>query len=326
MVIVTGGAGFIGSATVWALNKKGIFDIVIVDNLGLSDKWRNLVTLRYKEYIHKDDFLNQIVEDNFNYKIEAIIHLGACSSTTEKDADYLYRNNFLYTKKLSEYCLNKNIRFIYASSGATFGAGELGFSDDDETTRKLVPINMYGYSKHLFDLYALENNLLKYIVGLKFFNVYGPNEYHKKDMRSVVTKAYEQILTTGKLKLFRSYKKEYPDGGQMRDFIYIKDVVEVILFFLENPQKNGLYNLGTGKARTWNDLARAVFSAMERPVNIEYIDMPDGLEKSYQYFTEAKMEKLKEIGYRNPFYSIEEGVEDYVKNYLRGGYPYLRAF
>lgn len=255
--------------------------------------------------------------------IDGVLHLGACSCTTESDADYLYRNNYLYTKHLAEYCLQHGIRFIYASSGATYGKGEFGFSDDEETTRKLRPLNMYGYSKHLFDLLALEKGYFEKIVGLKFFNVYGPNEFHKGDMRSVVTKAFEQISATGKLKLFRSYRSDYPDGGQMRDFIYVKDVVKVIIFFLENPRINGLFNLGSGEARTWNSLAEAVFSAMGKKTNIEYIDMPPSLEKNYQYYTEAKMDKLRQAGYREKFYSLEEGVHDYIRNYLMQDYPYL---
>lgn len=241
--------------------------------------------------------------------------MGAISSTTEKDMDKLLKYNYLYTKELAKYCLPKKARFIYASSAATYGKGENGYNDDHNGLENLRPLNAYGYSKYLFDIWAKKEEVIDRIVGLKFFNVYGPNEYHKGEMRSVVIKAYEQILETAKIKLFKSYKEEYKDGEQKRDFIYIKDVVKVISFFLNN-EVNGIFNVGTGKARSWNDLATAVFNAMDYPVRIQYIDMPDNVKNQYQYFTEANITKLRNAGYTEEFTSLEDGVKDYIQNYL----------
>ncbi len=316
MIIVTGGAGFIGSAIVWRLNTLGIDEIIIVDELGTTDKWKNLVGLKFQEFIHKDDFISAVVEDTIDFSVEAIIHMGANSSTTEKDADHLFSNNYLYTQELAKYCLAKNIRFIYASSAATYGDGSLGFDDDESKLETLRPLNMYGYSKQLFDLWAKRNNILNKIVGIKYFNVYGPNEYHKGDMRSVVHKAFEQVRDTGKVRLFKSLNPNYKDGEQMRDFVYVKDAVEMTLHFLEHRDKNGIYNVGSGKARTWIDLVTALFKAVGKPVNIEFIDLPDNLKEKYQYFTEANLGKIKSAGYNKPITSLEDGVNDYVKNYL----------
>jgi ADP-L-glycero-D-manno-heptose 6-epimerase len=315
MIIVTGGAGFIGSAIVWQLNNLGKTDILVVDELGLSDKWKNLVPLKYHDFINKNIFINKL--DTLDLNIEAIIHMGANSSTTERDADHLFTNNYEYTKKLAEFCLQKNIRFIYASSAATYGDGSLGFIDDEKLTTNLRPLNMYGYSKNLFDIKAVREGWFNKIVGLKYFNVYGPNEYHKGEMRSVVHKAFEQITDTGKVKLFKSQNPEYKDGEQMRDFVYVNDAIDMTLFFLENKNSAGLFNVGSGKARTWNDLVTAIFNALEKPVNIEYIELPEEIADRYQYFTEAKMEKLKKTGYSDTTTSLENGITDYVKNYLK---------
>ncbi len=316
MIIVTGGAGFIGSAVVWRLNQLGEDNIVIVDRLGKTEKWKNLVGLKYADIFHKENFIDMVLEDVVPFQVEAIIHLGACSSTTQKDADYLLHNNFKYTQALAEFALEKGARFIYASSAATYGNGSKGYVDDETKLDELQPLNMYGYSKHMFDLWARREGIADKIVGLKYFNVYGPNEYHKDDMRSVVHKAFGQIKETGKVKLFKSYKPEYKDGEQKRDFIYVKDVVDITLFFLQNKNINGLFNAGTGKARSWVDLVTALFNAMELPVNIEFIDMPETLKGKYQYFTQANIDKLKNAGYDKPIAGIEEGVTDYVKNYL----------
>ena len=315
MIVVTGGAGFIGSAVVWRLNTLNYDDIIVVDSLGTDEKWKNLVGLNYRDFIHKDDFI-KLLETSSIGQPDTIIHMGANSSTTEKDADSLLRNNFEYSKKLAEYCLNNNTRFIYASSGATYGDGSLGFDDHEPDIHYLRPLNMYGYSKAMFDLWALKRGILEKFVGLKYFNVYGPNEYHKGEMRSVVHKAFEQISETGAARLFKSANPKYKDGEQKRDFIYIKDAVDYTLFFLDNPDKNGLFNVGSGKARTWNDLVAALFKAMNKETNIEYIDMPDYLLKKYQYFTEAKMDKIKKTGYTKVTMSLEDGVNVYVKNYL----------
>lgn len=316
MIIVTGGAGFIGSAVVWKLNKMGIDDIIIVDRLGIGDKWKNLNGLNYADVLHKDEFIDMVMEGNCNYKPEAIIHLGACSSTTEKDADYLLFNNYQYSVEVAKFALDNAARFIYASSAATYGEGENGYTDNENEIEKLRPLNMYGYSKQMFDVWLKKNNLLEEVVGLKYFNVFGPNEYHKDDMRSVVHKAFGQIEETGKVKLFKSYIDEYKDGEQMRDFIYVKDAVDMSLFFLENKNANGIFNIGTGISRTWNDLVFSVFKGMNKEIDIEYIDMPDHLKNKYQYYTQADNSKLIKAGYSKKIRSLEESVEDYVVNYL----------
>ncbi|HOM69977.1 MAG TPA: ADP-glyceromanno-heptose 6-epimerase [Smithellaceae bacterium] len=323
MIIVTGGAGFIGSAFVWRLNREGIKDIIIVDQLGTDDKWKNLVGLTFTDYIHKNEFIEMVIADEVPFEVSSVVHMGACSSTTERDADYLWENNYLYSRKVADWALRHNARFIYASSAATYGDGSSGFSDDHEIISRLKPSNMYGYSKQVFDLWVLKNKLEKKMAGIKFFNVYGPNEYHKGDMVSVIYKAFHQIQETGKVCLFKSYKKEYPNGGQMRDFIYVKDCVNVMWWLLENPSVNGIYNLGTGRARTWNDLIAAVFSSMGRKTNIQYIEMPESLRNQYQYFTQAQMDKLKKTGCHVNFSSLEDSVRDYVTNYLQNADPYL---
>ncbi len=317
MIIVTGGAGFIGSVLVYSLNQRGYDDIILVDRLGEGEKWKNLNGLKYADVIHKDDFYEMVIEDQLPSDVETIFHLGACSSTTETDADYLLFNNYVYSVELAKYSVDNGIRFIYASSAATYGNGENGYNDNEDEIEKLRPLNMYGYSKQMFDLWAKRNGLLNEIVGLKYFNVYGPNEYHKGDMMSVVRKAFFQIEKEGKMKLFKSYKKEYSDGGQMRDFIYVKDAVEMTIFFMENKDASGIFNIGTGEARTWNDLANALFSALGKEPNIEYIEMPEELKNKYQYFTQANITKIRNAGYDKPISSIEEGVADYVK-YMKG--------
>lgn len=323
MIIITGGAGFIGSAFAWKLNKVGIEDILLVDNLSTTSKWKNLVNLKYRDYRHKDVFLDMLQNHKLPADISAIVHMGACSSTTEPNADYLMENNYRYTRILAEYCLERDVRFIYASSAATYGDGEQGFSDDLNGLNGLRPLNMYGYSKHLFDLWALRKRLLDRMVGIKFFNVYGPNEYHKGDMKSVVCKAFHQINETGRLKLFHSHRPDYGHGEQKRDFVYIKDCVDIIWWLVEQPTVNGIFNVGAGQARTWNDLARAVFKAMGREAALDYIPMPEILRDKYQYFTEAPMDKLKAAGCPVRMTPIEDGVRNYVQQYLMNQDPYL---
>lgn len=313
--IVTGGAGFIGSNIVAGLNARGEDDILVVDILGKDEKWKNLVGLRYADYMEADAFRLALQQDSLQ-PVTAVFHMGACSATTERDASYLVDNNYRYTRELCEWCHRNGVRFIYASSGATYGDGSLGYSDDDAVTPTLKPLNMYGYSKHMFDLWAMRQELLREIVGLKFFNVYGPREDHKGEMRSVVNKAYGQILHEGTVKLFKSYNPRYKDGEQMRDFVYVKDAVEVCLWFAENRRANGLFNVGTGVARTWLDLANAVFAAMDREPSIEFIDMPEHLRGKYQYRTEADISKLRRAGYDAPMTSLEDGVADYVRTWL----------
>lgn len=312
-VVVTGGAGFIGRNAIAELNRRGVSNILLVDELGTEDKWQNLRGLVFEDMLSPAQFLT-LIERNVLPEVEAVLHLGACSATTERDADFLLRNNYHYTRTLCEWTLAHAVRFIYASSAATYGDGAQGYSDADKNTPVLVPLNMYGYSKHMFDLWALRHKLFDRIVGLKYFNVFGPYEDHKGDMRSVVSKSYFQVRDTGEINLFESYRPEYADGEQMRDFIYVKDAVDVTLWFLDN-QIGGLFNCGTGRARTWKDLARAVFAAMQKPEVIHYVPMPDALRGKYQYFTEAAMGKLRGVGYDRPFLSLEEGVADYLRSY-----------
>ena len=317
MIIVTGGAGFIGSAIIAALNSRGVDDILVVDGLGCDEKWKNLRNLSFADYVEKDDFLGMLVNEKMDSAVEAVFHLGACSTTTETDASYLIKNNYQYSKLLAQWAVKTGVRFISASSAATYGDGSLGFSDDEEKIDRLQPLNMYGYSKQMFDLWARRSGLFKRIVSLKYFNVFGPNEYHKGDMRSFVNRGFEQIEATGKVRLFKSYKSEYADGEQKRDFLYVKDAAEMTLFFLDNPQANGLFNLGTGNARTWNDLAKGLFAAMGIEPDIEYINMPENLRSQYQYFTEADITKLKQAGYKKQIIPLENAIKDYVQNYLQ---------
>ena len=317
MIIVTGGAGFIGSNIVRALNEAGEDRILIVDHLGRSEKWRNLLNLSFADYERKDDFLSMLERGIFDHGIRAVIHMGACSSTTEQDADYLMANNYEYSRSVAtRYGGAPGVRFIYASSAATYGDGSRGYSDDHNAISLLQPLNMYGYSKHLFDLWAIKTGFINRAVGLKYFNVFGPNEYHKGDMRSVAIRAYFQARALGKVKLFKSYRVDYKDGEQRRDFIYVKDAVKATLHFLEKPDANGIFNVGTGIPRNFNDLASAVFSALDKAAHIEYIDMPEGLDKRYQYYTCAETHKLRSAGFRYEFLRLEDAVRDYVVNYL----------
>lgn len=322
MWIVTGGAGFIGSVLLWKLNQEGIDDILVVDRLESSDRWKNLRKHHFSDYIEADDFLIWLTAGKFS-KIEGIVHLGACSSTTEINGSFLIRNNFEYTKALAAWALAKNRPFIYASSAATYGDGQFGYTTDSQTTQKLIPLNIYGYSKHLFDLWALRRGVLKKLVGLKFFNVFGPNEYHKGDMRSMVAKAVEQVKRDGKIRLFRSYRPEFKNGEQRRDFLYVKDAVGVIWNFMKTPREGGLFNVGAGHAQTWNDLAKVLFAALDQPMRIDYIEMPESLRTKYQYHTQADMSWRKAKNRAKPFRTLEEGVNDYVLNYLSKDDPYL---
>lgn len=315
LIVVTGAAGFIGRNVVEELNRRGNANLILCDFLGKDEKWKNLRGLSFEDILSPNDFLQKLEQGAFK-GTKAIVHLGACSATTEKDADYLLENNYRYTRRLCEFSLANRIRFIYASSAATYGDGSRGYLDDDAVTPTLRPLNMYGYSKHIFDLWALRTGALKNIVGLKYFNVFGPYEDHKGDMKSVVVKSFHQIRKNGRVQLFKSYNPRYGDGEQMRDFVYVKDAVDVTLSFLEENSASGLFNCGTGKARTWKDLVSAVFCAMTLPGQIDFIEMPDTLRGKYQYFTEANTEKLRAAGYAKPFFSLEDSVRDYVMSYL----------
>ena len=317
MIIVTGGAGFIGSAIVAGLNSRGIDDIVIVDILGSDEKWKNLQRLRFADYVEADDFLEMLTAGKIDWPVEVIFHMGACSDTTEQNASYMIQNNYDFSKLLANWAVGRGLRFIYASSAATYGDGSQGFSDDEAGLDKLGPLNIYGYSKQIFDLWAIRAGLLKRVVGLKYFNVFGPNEYHKGEMRSFVVKAFEQINAAGKVRLFKSHRPDYADGEQKRDFLYIKDAVNMTLFFLDNRKIAGIFNIGTGTTRTWNDLANATFAAMNKEPNIEYIPMPEKLRDKYQYFTQADITKLGTAGYDKEQTSLEDAIKDYVQNYLQ---------
>ena len=319
MIVITGAAGFIGSVICRSVNQAGRRDLILVDDLGSGESWKNLVGKEYLQYINKADFLSQVRARKLPSSIEAIIHMGACSATTERNAEYVMQNNYCYTQVLAEYAIERNIRFIYASSGATYGDGAHGYSDSHQELHKLEPRNVYGYSKHAFDMWALQSKVLDKIVGLKFFNVFGPNEYHKGPMSSVVLKAYQQIKDSGRVKLFRSNSPQFGDGEQKRDFVYVRDCADVVLWLLHNPAVNGIFNLGSGKAASWNQLTRAVFTAMKRPESIEYVPMPEELAAHYQNFTEASMGKLLAAGYKKPFHSLENGVLDYVGGFLSQG-------
>lgn len=316
-IIVTGGAGFIGSCVVAKLNEIGRDDIYIVDNVNTSEKWMNLRNKKYIRYYHKNEFLDELKNIE---GVEAIIHLGACSATTEQDFDYLYKNNYLYTIALYNYCVEKQISFLYASSAATYGDGELGF-DDKSDFRLLMPLNRYGYSKQIFDEWEYkQENKPKQVVGMKFFNVYGPNEYAKGSMASMIFHGYRQVKEKGSINLFKSYKEGFEDGKQLRDFVYVKDICDAIVFFLENQNVSGLFNLGTGKADSFYNLAESVFIALGLEPNINFIEMPEVLRGKYQYFTEAKMDKIREAGYTKPFADLRSGAIDYVQNYLDQGF------
>ena len=313
MIVVTGAAGFIGSCLVAELNSSGRYDLILVDDLsGDADpKKMNLAGKRYHRYYDKAQYLKLLKRDLFDFDVESILHMGACSSTTLQDADYFEKNNYEYSCTVAQWAHKNNARLIYASSAATYGNGELGYSDDESLVARLKPLNLYGESKQKFDQWVLAQGLQSKMTGLKFFNVFGPNEYHKGEMKSVVAKAYQRVATEGKISLFKSYNPKYHDGEQMRDFIYVKDVVDVVMFFMENPVINGIFNLGTGRARTWNDLALALFSAVGRVPRIEYIPMPEILRGRYQYFTQADMTKLRKAGYTKAFSSLEDAVKDY---------------
>lgn len=312
--IVTGGAGFIGNNLVAALNARGCDDIIVVDNL-TDAKQRNLDRVTFARYLDKSDFRKKLLAGDIP-DVDTVFHLGACSSTMETDEAYLADNNFLYTRQLCEWALAKGARFVYASSAATYGDGSEGYSDAHALIPSLKPLNLYGQSKQMFDLWALQNGLLDSIVGLKYFNVYGPWEDHKGPMRSLVKKAYTQIKETGGIKLFKSHRPDYEDGRQERDFVYVRDAVDVTLFFHDHPDVSGIFNCGTGQARTWVDLAEALFTAMDLPPAISFIPMPVEIRDNYQYHTQSDVAKLRAADYETPWTSIEDGVADYVRSYL----------
>lgn len=311
-IVLTGAAGFIGSCVVRELNNRGFDRLILVDRLGQGPKWKNLVGKSYERFLHKDEALSWLSQNAL--QISAVIHLGACSSTLETDADYLMKNNTQYSQALAQLAVENEWRFIYASSAATYGDGKLGFEDDESKIQNLCPLNMYGYSKHIFDLWLKKQGLLNRFVGLKFFNVFGPNEWHKGRMSSHVLKMVDQVRE-GRIKLFRSNDPGYSDGGQMRDFIYVKDIARMVCDLLDTSHA-GLYNLGLGKPHTWNELAQATIEAMNSNAVIEYIDMPQDLIGQYQNYTCATMDKWQSVGLELPRWELKESVKDYVQNHL----------
>ena len=317
-VLVTGGAGFIGSALVWALNQYGVERIVIADRLGSDEKWRNLVPLKFEDYVDADELMTRLNSATLG-SFDLVLHMGACSATTELDASFLMRNNFEYTKNLAHWTRNHAGRFVYASSAATYGDGAAGMDDHNESTEalaKLRPLNAYGYSKQLFDQYAARSGLLSHIVGLKYFNVFGPNEAHKSDMRSLVHKAYGQIQLTGRVQLFRSHRDDYQDGEQKRDFLYVKDAVAMTLHLAMTHTANGLFNVGSGEAHTWIQLVDALFVAMGRERAVDFIDIPAAIRDKYQYFTQADIAKIRATGFESSVMPLSDSVKDYVQAYL----------
>ena len=314
-IVVTGGAGFIGSALVWALNQRGIDNILVVDRLHSSEKWKNLVPLRFADYMDADEFEARLLESPNDFgEVTTCFHLGACSSTTETDADYLIRNNFEYTKHVAEWALGAGVRLVYASSAATYGGLESGL-EESRPLHTLRPLNMYAYSKQLFDLLAQRMGWLDKITGVKYFNVFGPNEEHKGDMRSIVHKAFGQIRERGSVKLFRSYRPDFGDGMQQRDFIYVKDAVDMTIH-LAQADAMGIYNAGSGVAHTWIDLVAPIFTTLGVPQKIEFIEMPPPLRDKYQYSTRAAIDKLRATGYDAALTPLPAAVTDYVANYL----------
>ncbi|MEQ8364532.1 MAG: ADP-glyceromanno-heptose 6-epimerase [Cyclobacteriaceae bacterium] len=315
MIIVTGAAGFIGSCLIKKLNSENFNAIIAVDKFDDETKNKNLVGTKLNEKVDRDEFMVWLDRNNEN--VEFIFHIGARTDTAEFDMDLLHKLNTDYTKDIWKRCVSYQIPLVYASSAATYGLGEEGYDDNESTIQKLKPLNPYGESKQEFDIWALsQKDKPFYWAGLKFFNVYGPNEYHKGRMASVILHAFKQINATDKMRLFKSHNPKFKDGEQMRDFVYVKDVVDVCYYLMHHRKNSGIYNLGSGKARTFLDLTRNVFKAMNKTETIEFIDTPEDIRDKYQYFTEANMKKLKSIGYDKPFATLEEGVSDYVKNYL----------
>lgn len=321
MIVITGGAGMIGSVIAWHLNQQGRDDLVVVDRVQHEDQWQNLCHRRYVNYLDKDELLPWLAS---GIKVDAVIHMGAISATTERDFNRLVQDNIRYSQQLWQWCTDQQVPFLYASSAATYGDGELGY--DDASSDRLRPLNGYGYSKQFFDQWALQQvaagNAPPQWAGFKFFNVYGPNEYHKERMASVAFHSFNQYRDTGTIKLFRSHREGFEDGMQLRDFVYVKDAADVVTFFLNNPAQSGIFNVGTGQARAFLDLAKAVITSQGKAPDITFIDMPQDLQGRYQYYTQANIAKLRAAGYTRPFTSLEDGVADYVRNYLMQADPY----
>jgi ADP-L-glycero-D-manno-heptose 6-epimerase len=322
MIVVTGGAGFIGSVLAKHISGNISKEILIVDKFTKTNKWKNILNLKFYDFMDRDEFIKKIRTRELNMKIDLILHMGACASTTETDVSFLMEQNFFYSKDLMHYAFEKAIPFIYASSASVYGDGENSFVDDDNLHINYKPLNPYGFSKWIFDSYVINNNFSKDIVGLRFFNVFGPNEYHKENMSSVIYKAYPLAKKEGVVRLFRSTVEGMEDGGQRRDFIYIKDIIKVLDFFINNKKLKGIFNVGTGKASSFNDLGKALLKSLDKEPIIEYFDMPENIVSTYQNFTQADLTKLRKAGYKEDFYSLENAIYDYVNNYLEKNKTY----
>lgn len=327
MLVITGGAGFIGSNLLARLEQETQEPLVVIDTLGKDEKWKNLRQRNLSALVHPRNMVTFL--NSHSSEIKAIFHLGAISTTTETDADLVIENNLVLSSTLLEWCTLHQKQFIYASSAATYGDGSHGFDDNNQIVnlKKFLPLNVYGWSKHAFDLRVAtisetHKPLPPQCVGLKFFNVYGPNEYHKGSQQSVVSHIFETLKSHSHARLFKSYLPSYQNGGQLRDFIWIDDCVDIMVWLYQNPQVSGLFNVGTGKSRSFLDLANAVFQALNRPLKFKFIEMPESLREKYQYFTQAQMNHLQERGYDKPFTSLEEGVKNYIQNYLTHSNPY----
>jgi len=320
VVVVTGGAGFIGSVLIWHLNQIGRDDVLVVDRLGTDERWKNLVGLRFDDYLDRDAFIERLEAGRFDGAVDGIVHLGACSSTTETDAAFLIENNYRYSVRLGDWWeRHPSARFVYASSAATYGDGSQGYRDDEGGLDALRPLNMYGYSKHLFDLHARRRGWLARIAGIKYFNVFGPNEGHKGPMRSLIAKAFPAVRSGAALELFESHRPDCRHGEQRRDFIYVKDAVAMTVFLLEQPAAAGLFNVGAGAARTWNDVGHALFAALSMKPRISYVPMPQELRGAYQYHTQAETGRLRAAGCAHACMPLEEAVSEYVREYLAPG-------
>jgi ADP-L-glycero-D-manno-heptose 6-epimerase len=322
MILITGAAGFIGSVMIWKLNERGVDSIIAVDRLHDGDKWKNLRKRRFYDWVHRDDLFSWLQREGKG--VTAVIHLGACTDTTERDVDFFMGNNFEFSKNIWRFCVERDIPCLYASSAATYGSGERGYVDEEKTIPDLHPLNPYGWSKQLFDRWVLrQEQRPPFWYGFKFFNVYGPNEYHKGQMASIAFHAFGQAKNLGTIRLFKSYREDCEHGEQKRDFVYVKDVVDILDFFLQHHVESGIYNLGTGRARSFNDIATLIFRTIQAKEDITYFDMPESLRRQYQYFTEANIAKLKASGYDGPLHDLEGGISDYIISHLNTEDPYL---
>ncbi|MCP4717331.1 MAG: ADP-glyceromanno-heptose 6-epimerase [Deltaproteobacteria bacterium] len=323
MILITGAAGFIGSAVACALNRQGRTDLILCDGFGSHDKWKNVAGLRFKRFVQREGLFAFLCEDALAQEITSVIHLGACSATTESDMDFLLDNNVDFSIELCRWAMERQVRFVYASSAAVYGDGSLGFSDADTVTPQLRPLNKYGFSKWLFDMWVLENGYRDKVAGIRYFNVFGPNEYHKGPMASVVFHTCPQAQQEGRVKLFESHRSDFAHGRQVRDFIYIDEAVDITLFLLDTPAACGIFNAGTGRPHSFNDLAEGVFAGLEKAPVIEYFPMPEELRGRYQYYTCADMRRIRDAGYPEQPDRFKEHVARYVKEYLQAGKRYL---